>query len=106
MTDTLPIHSIVELKEEKLELVLEILEKIQAKKQIYLSYTLLYKLNAQKRSILQIAIENNHLNIVEAIIKRFYPDFEKHDANGNLPIHLAAQNGSIAVLNILVTNND
>ncbi len=82
--------------------MLEILEKIHAKKQIYLSYTLLYKLNSQKRSILQLAIENNHLNIVDAIIKKFYPDFDKPDANGNLPIHLAAECGSIAVLNILV----
>ena len=100
--EILPIHTALELKEEKLDVVVKLLEKIYSKKKIYLTYTLLYKLNSHKHSILQLAIENNHLNITEIIIQRFYPDYNKPDGNGNLPTHLAADSGNVAILNILV----
>jgi ankyrin repeat protein len=102
-SDCLPVFAALELKEEKLDLVVKMLEKIYSRSQLYLSHTLLYKLNAHKHSILQVAIENNHLNIVEVIIKRFYPDYNKLDSNGNTPTLLAAEAGNIAVLNILVS---
>jgi len=104
-SDCLPVFAALELKEEKLDLVVKMLEKIYSRSQLYLSHTLLYKLNAHKHSILQVAIENNHLNIVEVIIKRFYPDYNKLDSNGNTPTLLAAEAGNIAVLNILVSYN-
>ena len=102
-SDCLPVFAALELKEEKLDLVVKMLEKIYSRSQLYLSHTLLYKLNAHKHSILQVAIENNHLNIIEVIIKRFYPDYNKLDSNGNTPTLLAAEAGNIAVLNILVS---
>lgn len=102
--ETLSIHSALELKEEKFDIVLKLLEKIYSKKQIYLTYTLLYKLNSHKHSILQLAIENNHINVTDLIIKRFYPDYNKPDANGNLPTHLTADSGNVAILNILVSH--
>ena len=104
-SDCLPVFAALELKEEKLDLVVKMLEKIYSRSQLYLSHTLLYKLNAHKHSILQVAIENNHLNIIEVIIKRFYPDYNKLDSNGNTPTLLAAEAGNIAVLNILVSYN-
>lgn len=102
-SDCVPLFAALELKEEKLDLMVRILEKIQARSQLYLSHTLLYKLNAHRHSILQVAIESNHLNIVDVIIKRFYPDYSKPDCNGNTPTLLAAEAGNIAVLNLLVS---
>ena len=61
----------------------------------------LNKLNQKNQSILQLAIENNHMNITEEIIKNYYLDYEQPDGNGNLPIHLAANNGSLKVFDIL-----
>jgi ankyrin repeat protein len=96
-----PLHLILMHKEEKLSLALQILNKIKLKEQNYLSHMILHQMNHNKYSILQIAIDNNHMQIIEAIIKDFYPDYNQADSNGNLPIHLAADNGSIPILNIL-----
>ena len=88
-------------KEEKLDLIVQILEKVKLKKNNFLTHLIFNKLNQKNKSILQLAIENNHINIAETIIKNYYLDYEQPDGNGNLPIHLAANNGSLKVLDIL-----
>ena len=61
-----------------------------------------YKLNEYKQSILQIAINRGHLNIIDAILKDYYVEFDKPDGNGALPIHLAAYTGNCDILDIMI----
>lgn len=98
----LAIHHLVEFKEDKCNLVTFILRKISKKERLVLFHTILYNLNHNNHSILQIAMSNNHLKTVEAIIKEFYPDNYCPDGNGNCPIHLAAETGNLDILEILV----
>lgn len=99
--ENLPIHLAVSKKIEKARIVLEMLDKVKLNKLAFLENLMLYKLNDHNQSILEIAMENNHLMIVEEIIKDFYEDYDLPDANGNLPIHLAADNGSTQIFDIL-----
>jgi ankyrin repeat protein len=79
VNDNLPIHLVLDSKEEKLDLAIKILEKIKKEKNFYLFHTILYKVNSNKRSILQIAMERGHLNIVEQILINYYPDLNLPD---------------------------
>ncbi len=96
------IHFLVDNKEEKLETTREILEKLSHGKHFFLYHTILNSRSEKKYSLLQIAIQNGHLNIVDMILKDYYPKDFCPDGNGNRPIHLAACNGSLELLKIIV----
>ena len=102
--NSLPIHLACSQKEEHFEMVIAMLKKIKGHGKGFLQNLLTFKLNENQQSLLEIAIRNNHLKIIEAIIKDYYKDFDVPDANGLLPIHLAADNGSLAILEILKTH--
>lgn len=101
---SLPIHLACSHKEEHIEMVAAMLEKVKQHGKGFIQNLLTFKLNEDKQSILEIAVKRNHLKIIEAIIKDYYEDFDKPDANGSLPIHLAADNGSLAIFDILLKN--
>lgn len=101
-TTSLPIHTAVSSKNEKLDIVVQILEKVKKAESNYLLNLMFYRLNEFKQSILQIAITRGHLNIIEAILKDYYIEFDKLDGNGNLPIHMAAFTGNVNILDILI----
>lgn len=98
----LPIHLAVNCKQEKLGIVVQILEKVKLAEENLLPNLMYYKLNEYKQSILQIAINRCHLNIIESILTDYYEDFDRLDGNGNLPIHLNAFTGSVKVLELLI----
>jgi len=52
--------------------------------------------------VLQLAINREHLKIIEAILSDYYIDLDRPDANGSLPIHLAAFTGSLSVLELMI----
>lgn len=56
-----------------------------------------------RQTILNIAIENNHLKIVELLFQEYNFSREHKDSQtGNLPIHIAAKNGSVEMLHLLI----
>ena len=98
---SLPIHFLCKLKNEKLNLVKKILNRL--KMESYEDFkNVLIKQDINKQTILNIAIENNHLNIIESLFKEYsLNEKDLQDNNSNLPIHFAAKCGSIDVLEIL-----
>jgi ankyrin repeat protein len=102
---SLPIHFLCKSKNEKLTLIKKILDRL--KNECYEEFkNVLIKQDINKQTILNIAIENNHLNIIESLFKEYYLDGKDlEDKNSNLPIHYAAKCGSTDVLEILWKNN-
>jgi hypothetical protein len=96
------IHFLVDHKEEKLETTRAILQKINQGKHFVLYHTVLNALTHKRYSLLQVAMENRHFNIVNMILQDFYPKDFCPDGNGNNPTHLAACNGNLEFLNIIV----
>jgi len=114
--NSLPIHLICKNKEEKLNLVKSILDKITSERRksnplLLSSYypndtasdegfdsnldQVLRKTDENEQSLISILIDNNHLKIIELLLKdynRYIVDIE--DNNANLLIHLAATSGS------------
>ena len=53
---------------------------------------ILKKEDQNRQTILHLAVENNHLNIVELLFRDYNLQRDLKDSlNGNLPIHLAAK---------------
>ena len=122
---SLPLHLICKHKEEKYEIVKRVLDKINAEtkdNQILISFyysdciydenvnlflnDILKKVDFNGHFLLNILIENNHLKIIELLLKdynKYILDIE--DPNGNLFIHLAAKNGSPDLLKLLIKYN-
>ncbi len=101
--DETPIHLLLENRgEEKVETIRAILEKIRQGKKYLLDNMILNTLTPKNCSVLQTAMENEHVNIVDMILQDYYPKDFCPDKNGNNPIHLAACSGSVDVLNVLV----
>lgn len=95
----MPLHSACKNKTEKYLLVESYLKKIQHETQ--LNKCLLLE-DESKQTILHIAIENNHLNIVELLLRDYGMSTEVRDTlDGNLPIHCGAKNGSHEMFNLL-----
>jgi ankyrin repeat protein len=73
-------------------------EKISKK---YLEMALVRE-DSARQTLLHIAIENNHINIIELLLRDYAVDRElKEGKQGNMAIHVAAKFGSIEVFNIL-----
>jgi ankyrin repeat protein len=102
------LHLLCKNKEEKLGLVSKILEKLRkdsTREKNYLDEALL-SLDMNKQTVLNIAIDNNHLNIVELLLKDYYKEkVLVEDKNGNMPIHYAAKCGSTEILKVIVKCN-
>ena len=74
----------------------------------------LNKLDADKQTVLGVAIDNNQLRVVELLLRDYYPSAaaraadttvaEWRDPNGQAPVHLAAKSGSVDVLGLVVAN--
>lgn len=62
----------------------------------------LKKEDPNRQSLLSSAIENNHLLIVELLLGEYnFPRDQRDCKTGNLPIHIAAKNGSIEMFDLL-----
>ncbi len=98
-----PIHLLLDnSKEEKLDTTRAILKKISQGKKYLLDFIMLNSLTQKNCSVLQLAMDNEYLNIVDMILKDYYPKNFCADINGNCPMHLAACTGNIELLEILV----
>ena len=97
-------HLVCRNKDEKVEILRQILRKLRSvstQEANYLEYMLQMEDNT-KQTLMHIAIKNNHLNIIDMLFNEFSADKEtKEGQNGNLPIHSAAKNGSLQLLKIL-----
>ncbi|CAF0854801.1 unnamed protein product [Brachionus calyciflorus] len=104
----MPIHLACKSKEEKLEIVRKILYKLKQEstnEKNYLDYVL-KKEDSNRQPVVFIAINNNHLDIVETLYKEFNLDRElKEGKLGNLAVHAGAKNGSVKILDILAKND-
>ena len=108
----MPIHLVLEHKTEKLEIAKRIFEKLSTSLNRASSFInpdinlvsqkILFAINHENRTILQMAIENGHTNIAEMILSQYYPQSFSSDANGNMPVHLVAESGNIGLLDTLV----
>ena len=104
----LPIHLACKSKEEKLDIVRKMLNKLKNESTLdknYLDFAL-RKEDSSRQPLVFIAINNNHFNIVEALYKEFFLDRDiKEGKLGNLAIHVGAKNGSVKILDILAKND-
>ena len=109
MTDTnyaTPLHSLCKLKIEKYSSIRGILEKLknfesQSDQALSLNH-ILRKEDAARQTILHLAIENSHLNIVQLLFRDYNVSRTlKEGQRGNLPIHACAKNGSIEMFALL-----
>ena len=99
-----PLHLLCKSKIEKYNLVHLTLTKLRAAQTgtLNLLDAALNKLDENKQSVLHLSIENNHLNIVESLLKEFgVSPLLREGKHGNLPIHLVARTGSIEMFDIL-----
>ncbi len=100
----LPLNLACKNKHEPLKFVKKMLDRIKNEAPSEL-LNVITKLDLNKQSILNIAIENNHLKIIDLLLKDYYVEGkDSEDKNGNLPIHIAAKSGSVEILKILVKN--
>ncbi len=103
--EELAIHVACRNKTEKFAIVHKMLEKLRdysLRKKNNCLHTALEKCDNSGQNILQISIDNNHLEIVEFLLSEFWRDREQTPDNaGNYPIHIAAKNGSTEMFNIL-----
>jgi ankyrin repeat protein len=100
-----PLHLACRNSHESLLIVKKILNRIKDESEYDLN-TVLNRLDSQKQTPLNIAIEKNHLNIIDMMLKEFYLDEkDSEDKNGNLPVHIAARSGSVEILKILAKND-
>ena len=70
-SSSLPLHLACRYKTEKLEIVKLILEKLNNIDSTCSIYQILKKEDCNRQIILHLAIENNHLNIVEFLLKNY-----------------------------------
>ncbi len=102
-SNSLPMHLACRHKNEKLTIIKAILEKLKNILDSSFSiFQVLKKEDNNRQTILHLAIENNHLNIVEHLLQNYNFNNELTNASrGNLPIHIAAKNGSLEMLSLL-----
>ena len=82
-----------------------LLDKVKKESTIDLN-NLLETVDSDKQTILNMCIDKNHLKLVDILLKDYFTDIkDEYDKNGNLPIHLAARNGSVELFNVLVKND-
>ena len=104
----MPIHLVLDRREEKLALVKRMFEKLSTSKRLSTTSNnvntqmLLYATNHENRTILQLTIDRGHTNIAEMILRDYYPPGFCADGIGNTPMHLVAESGNVELLNILV----
>lgn len=101
-----PVHLTCRNKNEKFLIVKTILDKLKKEgeksNKNYLEQ-LSKKEDLNRQTILHISIENNHLKTVDLLLREYNFNREQSDSQtGNLPIHIAAKNGSIDMLNLLI----
>jgi ankyrin repeat protein len=97
------LHLACRNKNEKAFIVKKILDKLKenSKKINYLEAALKKEDNS-RQTIYLIAIENNHLNIVEYLLRDFKVNKEQKDGqNGNMAIHFCAKTGSVEMFHLL-----
>lgn len=95
-------HMACRHKNEKFSIIRSILEKLKKLDSSFSLYQVIKKEDSSRQTILHLAIENNHLNIVELLLKEYNFNNELNDGNrGVLPIHVAAKNGSLEMLKLL-----
>lgn len=110
------LHLACRNKVEKYRIVKQILEKMHQNdsrfhlqsENVKLNYVDLVskKEDNNRQTILEICIENNHLNIVELFLSVYNITTNHANAlSGNYPIHLAAKNGSPEMLSLLIKYN-
>ncbi len=99
---SLPIHYLTRQPVEKESLFIQMIDKIKNYSNSVLDTLLRYKVDENNHTILELAMDNSHTKIVEAIIKNYYTDYDRPDINGDLPIHHAADNGSLAIFDIFI----
>ena len=100
---SLPLHLVCRNKTEKFQIVKKILDKIRysSKTCNYLD-AILKKEDSSKQTTLHIAVEFNHLNIVELLFRDYNVNKDLKEGHfGNLAVHFAAKNGSIEMFSIL-----
>ncbi|CAF0778612.1 unnamed protein product, partial [Brachionus calyciflorus] len=107
-TETLPIHLACRQKKDNHQLIKKILDKLKSES-LTDFVNILNKPDMNKTTILQIAIENNHLQTVDSLLKEYYQnschdDIRLEDRNGNLPIHYAARYCGAEMLRVLIKN--
>lgn len=101
-SSTLPLHLVCRHKNEKFIIFKAILSKLHTLNSMHFIYEVLKKEDGNRQTILHLAIENNHLNIVEQILRDYNEDRVLTEGNrGILPIHVAAKNGSLEMLGLL-----
>ena len=103
-----PLHSLCRHKTEKYSIIKNVLEKLKACESLVDSAhsldNILKKEDSTRLTILHIAIENNHLNIVELLFRDYNLSRDLRDGQrGNLPIHVCAKNGSLDMFKLLQT---
>ncbi len=99
------LHLICKTKTESITTVKRLLDKVKKESLIDLN-NLLNTVDSDRQTILNMCIDKNHLKIVDILLKDFFSNLKhEYDRNGNLPIHLAARNGSIELFNVLVKND-
>ena len=90
-TELQPLHTLMRHKTESTDLVRKILEKIR-KVSVFDLHEHLMRMDHTRQSILQIAIESNHLNTTRMLLNEYYKtDDLREDKNGNLPVHCVAR---------------
>jgi ankyrin repeat protein len=91
-------------KKESIETMKRLLNKVKNESSIDL-HNLLETIDSEKQTILNMCIDNNHLKMVDILIKDYFNELKnEYDKNGHLPIHLGARNGSVELFNVLVKN--
>ena len=101
-SSTLPLHLVCRHKNEKILTFKAILDKLHTLNSSHYINQALKKEDANRQTILHLAIENNHVRIVELILIGYNKEKELTDGNrGILPIHVAAKNGSIEMLGLM-----
>ena len=85
------LHLIASCKPEKYASFKKALDHIKSNHQLS-HQSILNSLDDQSKTVLEISIQNNHFNLISLILSEL-TDKEAFDANGQLPIHLAAKYG-------------
>lgn len=103
--ESLPIHLICKSKNENKLLLGKMLEKIKQESEHDL-YEVLQKIDHNRQTLLQSAIEHNHMQMVRFLITEYYTKPALiEDKTGNLPIHTAAKSSGPEMLDVLIECN-
>ena len=107
LNKTLPLHLACLHKNEKYFIVRKILDKLKnTPSKSNLLEAALKKEDNSRQTILLIALENNHLNIVESLFRDYNVNREQRNGhNGNYAIHYVAKSGSLEMFALLQKYN-